>query len=555
MRNNFDSIKNELTSFINKFKVLSIRQRQALFLQCIMSFDKTFFDYLMNSNEDAHIYYSEVLRYGYPIFIRNFYDKDFETLDGIGLTRITPENQEICQKILWSCKTLGWIEYIEENKKYNNFSVCHFGNTTRVKFKKKHHWNEYLEKNHTLLYSKIIRMAHQEEYEELEKEKPRILEKMRSMVYVWNNYFMGYNNDLEVEEYFRAYAELDEEEETDWDMFQSSDTFGNVKYYDFVQTITDFAGYAIKHIHFAYLLKQANPDLILENFFYLCKDTNQIKKLISENRTISLDQVDTIFKCLSLGAHNIDLFSQPLYCTVPFIKLSKTQAIQSVIGTLYTPFSFMLENLNLFFQKEWSGNTKNRETLFKKELYSIFKSDNFFCNNNNVIISSGGQQKTDIDAVVIDKTAGEIALFQLKWQAHTYVSARSLNSKSLNYNAETKKWLDCVRSWLSSASEGEMSSLLGVKKKFINKNKVYLFVLGRQHGNYSGDKNIDENCAWAQWYQFLAYSQILNKDQPTISQIYELLRKKSPFKQRIIEKPAVQKIGEYKIIFGNWKLL
>lgn len=215
----------------------------------------------------------------------------------------------------------------------------------------------------------------------------------------------------------------------------------------------------------------------------------------------------------------------------------------------------MLENLNLFFQKEWSGNTKNREALFKKELYLIFKSDNFFCNNNNVIISSGGQQKTDIDAVVIDKTAGEIALFQLKWQAHTYVSARSLNSKSLNYNAETKKWLDCVRSWLSSASEGEMSSLLGVKKKFINKNKVYLFVLGRQHGNYSGDKNIDENCAWAQWYQFLAYSQILNKDQPTISQIYELLRKKSPFKQRIIEKPAVQKIGEYKIIFGNWKLL
>ncbi|MBQ3550657.1 MAG: hypothetical protein IJA41_06725, partial [Clostridia bacterium] len=168
MRNNFDSIKNELTSFINKFKVLSIRQRQALFLQCIMSFDKTFFDYLMNSNEDAHIYYSEVLRYGYPIFIRNFYDKDFETLDGIGLTRITPENQEICQKILWSCKTLGWIEYIEENKKYNNFSVCHFGNKTRVKFKKKHHWNEYLEKNHTLLYSKIMKMAHQEQYEELE---------------------------------------------------------------------------------------------------------------------------------------------------------------------------------------------------------------------------------------------------------------------------------------------------------------------------------------------------------------------------------------------------
>lgn len=69
------------------------------------------------------------------------------------------------------------------------------------------------------------------------------------MVYVWNNYFMGYNNDLEVEEYFRVYAELDEEEETDWDMFQSSDIFGNVKYYDFVQTITDFAGYAIKHMH------------------------------------------------------------------------------------------------------------------------------------------------------------------------------------------------------------------------------------------------------------------------------------------------------------------
>ena len=553
MKNNFDVIKNELNSFINKFHSLPIRERQSLFLSCIMMFDKIFCDYHISTNKEEQIYCSYILRYGYQMFIRNFYDVEFENLDGIGLTKITPENYDIYAKILWVCKTLGWIEFIEENEKFKNFSTHHLGNITRVKFMKKYHWNEHFEKNHTLLYSKIMAMARQKEYEDLEKEKPRILKKMQTMVSVWHDCFMSYSNDLDVEEYFRAYAELDEEQETDWDMFEFSDIFGNTEYCNYVHTITDFGGYSIKHIYFAHLLNQSKPELIFENFFYLCKDSDQIKKLISENRSIPLDQVENVFKCLSLGSHNIDLFSQPFYCAAPFIKLSKTQVIQSVMGTLYTPFAFMLENLNLFFPKDWSKNTANREILFKDQLYLLFKDDKYICNHKNVLISTKGQKKTDIDAIIVDKTSGEIALFQLKWQSHTFISTRKLSSKSSNYNKETKRWIDCVRLWISSSTEAEISSLLGIPKKYIDKSKIYLFVIGRQHGNYSGNENVDKNCAWSQWYQFLTYSQFLDKEQPAISQLYNLLREKSPFNQTYKERPNVQTIGKYKIIFGNWK--
>lgn len=552
MENNLSTIKHEMMAFLDKFKSWSIRTRQTLFLQCIMVFDKAYFDMLMSDPNENQNFFSEILRYGYPVFIRYFYDKEFVNQIGIPLQAMDESRLALCHKVLLACKTIGWIEYVEDNKRYGNFVITENGKIIRIEFAKKHHWNEYLESQYHSFYSRVMALARHEEYETLEKDKERIMKKMRSMVSVWYNDFMSYANDMEVEDYFHSYAELDMEQDTDWDMFGSNNLFGQIKYDDYVYSIMDFSGYAIKHYYFAHILKEMNPQLILENLFYLCKTKEELIKLISENREVNLDAANRIYECMALGAHNASLYNQTMYCAAPFIQLSQTQVIQSIAGTLHSPFSFMLQNLNSKYPKEWSINVCNREPLFRKELYSIFNADNYLCIDRGVNIVSEKHGKTDIDAIIIDRNSGEIALFQLKWQGPTYISTRAMHSKSKNYVAETNKWLQIVNDWINNSTIDKISRVLGISKKYIDKRKIFIFVLGRHHANYSADVIPDSSCAWGQWYQFLSELQYVNPNAPRISQFYKLLIAHSPFKQKYAESPMEFQIGDYKIIYGNY---
>ena len=184
-------------------------------------------------------------------------------------------------------------------------------------------------------------------------------------------------------------------------------------------------------------------------------------------------------------------------------------------------------------------------------MYSIFNADNYFCIDRGVNIVSEKYGKTDIDAIIMDKNSGEIALFQLKWQGPTYVSARAMHTKAKNYADETNKWLQIVNDWINNSTAEKISSLLGIPKKYIDKNKMFIFVLGRHHANYSADVISDNRCAWGQWYQFVSELQYVNPNAPRISQFYKLLMAHSPFKQKYTESPMEFQIGDYKIIYGN----
>ena len=195
-----------------------------------------------------------------------------------------------------------------------------------------------------------------------------------------------------------------------------------------------------------------------------------------------------------------------------------------------------------------SRNINSRETIFRKQLYEIV-GNSFTCINHNIVIKHGGKVVTDIDAAMVDKISGEIALFQLKWQNQTVDSIRSLHSKAQNYTKETMYWVQSVKQWIEHTSEAEIAGHLGygIKRKNIDKSKIFLFVLGRNHGNYSGEKLTSEKTVWAQWFQLLQCLLILPKDF-TIADLYNILQKSSPFDANVKQKSQEYSIGPYKII-------
>lgn len=554
MKNNLEEIKKDALFYINKqIEKLDIRERQKLFINCIMVYDKTFYDLINSSESETIHFYNEILHYGFPVFISLLYDEKFEMLIGVPISPIDNERLKFCRSILYACKTIGWINRIMENSHYGNMKVYNFGNMCRVKFSKKYHWNEYFEKKYIEYYSNIIAWLQKDSYSKLQDCKESIVNKMQNMVFVWLNDFMGYNNDIEIEEYFHEYALLDTNQDTEWDMFDEQDYFHNIQYRKYIDTVIDFSGYAIKHINFAIILSQKNPELILENLTYNCLEYKKMQQLVVENQSISSNDAEFILKCLILDSSNKSLYKTSNPYPAPFIKISQNQYIRSIAGVLDHPFIFMLENLHNKCPKDWDKNAMHRESLFKTQLYSLFETEgnNYICIKNNVKIIINGNIVTDIDATIIDKSSGDIAFFQLKWQDHTANSVRSLSSKAKNYKKTTIEWLNAINSWLNNCSIKELSDKLGIKEKYINKDKIHIFVLGRRHGNYSDNTKYNDKCVWVQWYQLIASLQYLKDSTQLITDLYDLIKKSSPFEKRFIERPEKYEYGKRTIIYGG----
>jgi hypothetical protein len=199
----------------------------------------------------------------------------------------------------------------------------------------------------------------------------------------------------------------------------------------------------------------------------------------------------------------------------------------------------MLAELKRQYPKDWDRNTKEREHLFRDELYKYFVNDRFITFNKSIDIVEAGKVITDIDACIIDKETKDIAFIQLKWQDSIYESTRSFISKRKNYIEKATKWVNDIEQWINRTSEKRIADFLQLSPQFINKDKIKIFVIGRHNGNYSRDEMPYSNAAWCQWYKLIEIIEVCSKEEVTIPRIFDLIQKESPFNQRNQFKPSV----------------
>jgi hypothetical protein len=420
-----------------------------------------------------------------------------------------------------------------------------FFNKSKICFRQKNHRIEFIESKFIQYYESIISSQIEKDprYKETLDNRERIKERMKHLCFVWNECFIGYDGDQEVENYFNDLAYLDSINDSEGDMYPNDAFFNNVSYGTFVNSIVDLRGYAIKHIYFVDVLKKDHPELLTENLFYLIKTKAELLKLIKENGALSEQQAEEVLNTLSLSSLNRKLFFDTQASCAPLIRVSERQYIHSCAGSLYRSFSFMLDNLTLLYPNACNSNRMKREAIFRQQLYEMMVE--FQCIDRQIVITKNGKRLTDIDATIIDRVTGEIGLFQLKWQDHTSLSPKSLISKSRNYTNEVAGWIEKITDWIDNSSEVEIASLLGVKAKFVDKSKIYLFALGREHGNYSGSEPNTPNCAWVQWYHFLNYILRVGRKGCRISNMHKDLKSESPHAVPLRHKKTVYKYGKY----------
>ena len=236
------------------------------FINAIGIYDKMYYELMQLNNSDQDIPYKyRILDYGYPVFIRIFYDKDFASLLGVVLKPVDGELLLLLNKLLYACGIIGWMHWLIDNVNSGYMSVKRLGSHVWLKFKYKHHWNEHLEQEYITWYSQCVASYQSDEYSELQTISPVVIKEIRDTAFVWNKSFIGYSNSEQVESYYNTLALLDAQQSIHWDMFPPDASFGTIKYGDIVQSIVDFSGYSMKHLNYAVMLYGIENNLYLEN--------------------------------------------------------------------------------------------------------------------------------------------------------------------------------------------------------------------------------------------------------------------------------------------------
>lgn len=526
----------------------SLEESQLLLFDGLRIFDRLFID-LHTGNPDGESYerMSDTIEHGYPAFLKEAFC-DFTSVQNAFTHPLTEDGVEIVEGIIYSCGLLGRSLDLRELISKEVVKVQKNGKKLiQLAYKEQYSHVDAMEQFFVTLYAEMVHAFQSKKCDTMLAQQKEISDKMRALVYVWKDHYIGYTVTQEIDDYFLTNAELDTNEAVEWRAFPNECTFGGVKYEVYVNTIMYFMSFAIKHMQYCFLLKETNPHLIFENLPTIIMPIEYIIELIMDINSISSEDAHKVFNAITLNTQNFSLHTQIRSAAPPLIRISDNECLRSACGCMDRPYEFLLDNLKYMFPKEWDANTFLREAEFREELYAFFDPDRYISLHRNIEIKQNGKTLTDIDACLIDKEAGTIGLFQLKWQDLGYANNSYNLSKKRNFKEKTSQWISTLRKWIASVSERQIADYFGVSPKLVDKAKIKLFVLGRHNCNFADSVPPDPMVAWGQWYQVVVLLTRITNRSCSIEFLFNILQEENPFNRKIVHTQKKYKIGDLTI--------
>lgn len=116
-----------------------------------------------------------------------------------------------------------------------------------------------------------------------------------------------------------------------------------------------------------------------------------------------------------------------------------------------------------------------------------------------------GMTVTDIDAAIMDRSTGELALFQLKWQDFNSNDVTKQRSRAKNFVEKVDSWANETEKWISEFGRQALCQALRIRGKpdaaSVN---VRLFAIGRSAARFRSYGYLPKTqsvaaCAWRQF--------------------------------------------------------
>lgn len=391
-------------------------------------------------------------------------------------------------------------------------------------------------------------------------DEEKIKAELRKIIKCPDGRMISYNTTPEIDEYYNQQGHYHILRSQGYDDFNTTDKFGGIEYWKYVDIIELITGVAIMHTDACLELVEMKPEVDLINIlsytFYKDKTITQYANYLG----VSYEEVEQIFSCLTLNKDNFEYYLEyPATAPPMYFQVSDNLTIRSIAGCLSNPFSILNRELKRKYRYDYDEAVNRREDRFRKELFMFFPDDRIIKIPRGVNISYQGM-KTDIDAVAFDRKTGTLGLFQLKWQDTYAHDMKERYSRMSNLFPKAKEWVNKMKFWVSNNTSKTIINSLQINKYLTEKievKEICAFVISRNQMNFTGTENLDETVAWSSWYQLIE-SQARFKthlDDP-IKEMFVKIKSFSPEKRIDLEElPKMRntevKIGNIKVYYLN----
>jgi hypothetical protein len=359
---------------------------------------------------------------------------------------------------------------------------------------------------------------------------PRIQQIMTPLVRPWRDHYIRYETTPEIDSYYQQRGILQCHIMFGHDAFPGQARFGGLEFDLYRASVATLAGWMLRHLDFARILKQKYPNLEISNLLTIHQDKKVLAGYLAATLGIHPATAEQCLRVLTLTHTDTPELTVPKGPPAPLVQLGKAHVLKSVAGCLNAPFDFMGTSLRRKYPGDWDKAVSLRERTFRNELYSLFPQREITCVPTQVKIRQGNQVVTDVDAAIFDPHNNIGGLFQLKWQEPFGPSVRARDSRKRNFLPPTIAWIDQILAFLQDLSPRKLADSFGLKLSDAEEIKQFrLFVIGRNFSHFSGEKAPDERTAWGLWPQLLHLAAEQYDHANPLDGLFHGLKRTSPF--------------------------
>ena len=261
-------------------------------------------------------------------------------------------------------------------------------------------------------------------------------------------------------------------------------------------------GKVFTHIAYATRLRHRNPHLLLRNLMtipVLRKDAEEVWLETGDEP----QRVASTISHLLLDAESIKPWREHYEIPAPFyIDAGGPWMLLPIFGALLNPVCGLVRTLRLRHGREWDTAVGGRENYFRTNIQSRFRAPRFVVPDRGFVLRrEDGSHLTDVDAAIMDRQTGTLALLQLKWPDIFGLSPRERESRRLNL-LKANEWVDRVHSWIGGRTATEIGKALGHGLDASIREPL-LFVIPRYNARFGISTGLDHRAAWVSWSEVM----------------------------------------------------
>ena len=354
----------------------------------------------------------------------------------------------------------------------------------------------------------------------------RMRNRIDACVGVHDDWFVKYDSDEELVEYYRKLGALEASGCPEASALPGDVSLGGRSFRAWNEASVSAIGRVLHHLAFATRLIATRRGLELRNLLTVFARRNDVVEVWKEAGEDPY-KIAEIMGCMTLDDAGAAACERNHEIPLPYyVDYGRDFVLLPVFGGLLNPCAGLVWELKRRYRREWDRGVASRESVFREELRRLFHPPRFEVpDNGRLLRRPDGGALTDIDALVLDLQSGSIGLFQLKWHDVFGRSLTERNSRRLNLLA-ANEWVGRVSGWVKGRSSVEIAAALGLRSTGPGRRPPCLFVVARHAGRFAGEHDFDQRATWAGWAEVVWAHDRSRNDEDVVWSIRKKLRRK-----------------------------